>query len=92
MSDVKYFGNYYAVLTKNQKDKYDVIQKQYYDALAIEKVRYKEFDELHDKFKECELYKEAEKYYKETVSIPIYSMLCNEEQERLIHCLYEIFE
>ena len=40
----------------------------------------------------AEYFPEAEKYYKETVSIPIYSMLCNEEQERLIHCLYEIFE
>jgi hypothetical protein len=72
MSAVKYFGNYYAVLTKNQKDKYDTIEKEYYKALAIEKVRYKEFDELHDKFKECELYKETEKYYKENVSNQVY--------------------
>ena len=49
MSGVKYFGSYYAVLTKNQKDKYDAIEKKFDDALAIQKTGRIELNDLYDK-------------------------------------------
>jgi len=35
---------------------------------------------------------EAEQYYKEALSIPIYSTLTNEEQQKVVHCLDESFK
>jgi UDP-4-amino-4,6-dideoxy-N-acetyl-beta-L-altrosamine transaminase len=35
---------------------------------------------------------EAEQYYKETLSIPIFSSLTNEQQEKVIRCLHESFK
>ena len=35
---------------------------------------------------------EAEQYYKETLSIPMYTMLSHEEQNKVIYCLHDIFK
>jgi hypothetical protein len=58
---------YYACLTKQHKDKYDLLNEEFYKALANEKIRYNEFDILHDILKASELFKDALKYNKEIV-------------------------
>ena len=83
------WSKYYNILSKNQKDKYDAIQKKFYDALAIEKTRSNEFDELFDKLKESQKYKYAEEFYNDKVQPFIKSgRYCNNPEYDEAHKIY----